>query len=109
MPEIPDHAYIVASTDATMEAYMEHTSRRLAALRLFMVHGLGLRSANALIKHFKDPLRAIEATCKELESLGVPPEVGDDLLSPKSRERADAEWGRAEQLHSMPPWQSGSD
>jgi DNA processing protein len=77
---------------------MDQVSRRFAALRMFMVRGLGLRSANALIKHFKDPNKAFEATHSEIESLGVPPEVVVDLLSPKSQDRARQEWTRAQEL-----------
>ena len=47
---------------------------------MFLVRGLGLRSANILIKHFKEPERALDSTREELEALGVPPEVADDLL-----------------------------
>ena len=32
-----------------------------AALRMFLVRGLGLRSANNLIRHFKHPEAALEA------------------------------------------------
>jgi DNA processing protein len=74
------------------------TDKSKAALRLFLVRGLGLRSANTLIKHFKDPERVFDATHDELEALGVPPEVVDDVLSPKSAERAEAERERAEKL-----------
>jgi DNA processing protein len=77
---------------------MEHTSRRLAALRMFLVHGLGLRSANALIKHFKDPERVFDGHRTEIEALGVPPEVIGDLLSTKSADLAKREWERAEAL-----------
>src|SRR5689334_22480187 len=65
---------------------------------MFLVRGLGLRSANTLIKHFKEPERVFDSTRHELEALGVPPEVADDALSPKSEERAEAEWQRAESL-----------
>ena len=77
---------------------MDAEARRRAALRMFLVRGLGLKSANALIKHFKDPERVFDARHAEIEALGVPPDVIDDLLSRKSAERADQEWGRAEQL-----------
>ena len=66
-----------------------------AALRLFLVRGLGLRSANALIKHFKKPECIFDARREEIEALGVPPEVADGLLSPKSLERAEAEAEKA--------------
>ena len=55
---------------------------------MFLVRGLGLRSANLLIQHFKTPDKVFESTHNELEQLGIPPEVADDLLSPKSAERA---------------------
>jgi DNA processing protein len=68
------------------------------ALRMFLVRGLGLRSANVLIQHFKSPERVFEATHNELEQLGIPPEVADDLLSPKSAERAEVEYDKALKL-----------
>jgi DNA processing protein len=77
---------------------MEDISRRRSALRIFLVRGLGLRSANVLIKHFKEPDRVFDARRAEIEALGVPPEVLDDLLSAKSAERAREEWSRAEEL-----------
>jgi len=77
---------------------MENTSREQAALRMFLVRGLGLRSANALIKHFRSPERVFDGSRTEIEALGVPPDVIDDLLSPKSAQRADQEWNRAREL-----------
>src|SRR4051794_493959 len=77
---------------------MENSARTKAALRMFLVRGLGLRSSNALIKHFKDPERVLDAKTKQLEAHGVPPEVGEALLSPKSAERAEEEWQRAAAL-----------
>src|SRR5215510_421230 len=65
---------------------------------MFLVRGLGLRSANALIKHFKQPESVFDSNRDELEALGVPPEVADDVLSPRTAERAEAEWERAQQL-----------
>jgi len=65
---------------------------------MFLVRGLGLRSANTLIKHFKQPEGVFDSTRGELEALGVPPEVADDALSPRSQERAAEEWERAEAL-----------
>src|SRR5262245_9363113 len=75
---------------------MENVHRTKAALRMFLVRGLGLRSANTLIKHFKQPERVFDSTRDELEALGVPPDVADDLLSSKSQERAEAEWQGAQ-------------
>src|SRR5436189_1672691 len=69
-----------------------------AALRMFLVRGLGLRSANNLIRHFKHPEAVLEANRDELEAQGIPPEIADDLLSPKSAERAEQEWAKAEEL-----------
>src|SRR5262245_35153388 len=77
---------------------MDQASRRRAALRMFLVRGLGLRSANALIKHFKNPEPVFDARHDEIEALGVPPDVCADLLSAKSADRADGEWRRAEEL-----------
>jgi len=77
---------------------MENEVRTKAALRMFLVRGLGLRSANTLIKHFKEPERVFDANRDELEALGVPPEVADHVLSAKSAERAEEEWERAAAL-----------
>lgn len=77
---------------------MENVERTKSALRMFLVRGLGLRSANALIKQFKTPEAVFEANHDEVEAMGVPPEVADDLLSSKSEERALEEWARAEAL-----------
>src|SRR5215475_8341774 len=65
---------------------------------MFLVRGLGLRSANTLIKHFKLPESVFDSNRDELEALGVPPDVADDVLSPKSKERAGEEWERAQKL-----------
>jgi len=77
---------------------MELEQRTKAALRMFLVQGLGLRSANLLIKHFKEPERVFETTASQLELHGIPAEVAGDLLSRKSAERAEAEWSRAQNL-----------
>src|SRR5204863_8104197 len=69
-----------------------------AALRLFLVRGLGLRSANALIKQFKKPEQVFEANSDELEALGIPPEIAEGILSPKSAERAEIEAEKADKL-----------
>jgi len=69
-----------------------------AALRLFLVRGLGLRSANALIKQFKKPEQVFEANSDELQALGIPPEIAEDILSPKSAERAEIEAEKAGKL-----------
>ena len=102
-PDFPfSGVYSVTSTTfgrcLALALAVENAARTKAALRMFLVRGLGLRSANLLIKHFKEPERAFDSTRDELEALGVPPEVADDLLSPKSEERAEAEWSRAQQL-----------
>ncbi len=65
---------------------------------MFLVRGLGLRSANNLIRHFKHPEAALEANRDELEAQGIPPEIADDLLSSKSAQRAEQEWAKAEEL-----------
>jgi DNA processing protein len=62
------------------------------------VRGLGLRSANLLIKQFKDPERVFDARDEEIEALGVPPDVIEDLRSRKSVERAEQEWQRGMDL-----------
>src|SRR5215831_12586811 len=70
-----------------------------AALRLFLVRGLGLRSANLLIKHFKTPECVFDSNRDELEALGIPPEIADDILSPHSANRAEAEAEKAAKLN----------
>jgi DNA processing protein len=65
---------------------------------MFLVRGLGLRSGNLLIQHFKTPDKVFESTHNELEQLGIPPEVADDLLSPRSAERAEEEADKAAKL-----------
>jgi DNA processing protein len=69
-----------------------------AALRLFLVRGLGLRSANLLIKHFKTSESVFDCNRGELEALGIPPEIAEDILSPHSANRAEAEAEKAEKL-----------
>lgn len=77
---------------------MENDLRTRAAHRMFLVRGLGLRSANALMKHFKTPEAVFDSSRSELEAHGIPGEVADDVLSAKSAERADQEWARALEL-----------
>jgi DNA processing protein len=62
---------------------------------MYLVRGLGLRSANTLLRHFKTPERVFDSNRDEVEALGVPPEVADDLFSSKSTDRAEQEWSRA--------------
>jgi DNA processing protein len=69
-----------------------------AALRLFLVRGLGLRSANLLIKHFKKPECVFDASCDELEALGIPADIAEDILGPHSAQRAEAEAEKADKL-----------
>ena len=76
---------------------MVGADRTKTVLRMALVRGLGLRSANALIRDFKRPEAVLAAPRNELEAR-IPPEVVDDLISPKSRERAETEWNKAEQL-----------
>lgn len=66
---------------------------------MFLVRGLGLRSANLLIRHFKAPERVFDAPRAEIEAQGVPPDVIDDLKSPRSLDRASEEWDRARELN----------
>jgi DNA processing protein len=73
-------------------------NRTKAALRLFLVRGLGLRSANSVIRHFKEPEAVFDSSRAELEALGIPPEVADDVLSRKSAERAEEEWDKTLEL-----------
>src|SRR5215471_4339106 len=65
---------------------------------MFLVRGLGLRSANLLLKHFKEPVAVFDSMPAELEALGIPLEVAEDLFSRRSAERAEQEWRRAAEL-----------
>jgi len=76
---------------------MEDAARTKMVLRMALVRGLGLRSANALLQRFKKPDAVLDAGRNELEAF-VPPEVADDLLSTKSVERAELEWEKAQDL-----------
>jgi DNA processing protein len=67
-------------------------------LRMSLVRGLGLRTANSLLCHFRSPEAVLDSRREELEAQGVPPEVADDLLSPRSAERAEEEWDKAQTL-----------
>lgn len=84
--------------EACRSGGVENEARTRAALRMFLVRGLGLRSANALIKHFKNPEAVFDATRDEVEAVGVPPEVADDLRSSKSSDRMEQEWAKAVEL-----------
>src|SRR5262245_44458182 len=77
---------------------MDDVERTKTTLRMSLVRGLGLRSANLLLQHFKEPARVLDCGCTELEAHGIPPEVADDLLSPKASERAELEWKKAGDL-----------
>ena len=77
---------------------MNENARTQAALRLTLVRGLGVRSANLLVRHFKSPEAVLDSRRDELEAHGIPPEVADDLLGAKSAERSREEWDRANQL-----------
>lgn len=70
----------------------------LSALRMALVRGLGVRSINALIRHFKSSEAVVAAGRNGLEEQGIPPDVADDLVSSRSAERADEELGRADKL-----------
>ena len=67
-------------------------------LRLSLVRGLGNRTIHALLCRFRTPEAILDCRREELEANGVPPEVADDLLSPRSAERASEEWKKAETL-----------
>jgi DNA processing protein len=62
-----------------------------------LVRGLGIRSANVLIRHFRLPEVVLDQSRSELEAQGIPPEVAEDLLSAESAERAAEEMARATQ------------
>ena len=67
-------------------------------LRLSLVRGLGNRTINALLCRYRTPDVILDCRREELEANGVPPEVGDDVLSPRSAERGLEEWKKAENL-----------
>jgi len=77
---------------------MDSSTRSLAALRMALVRGLGLRSSAALLCHFKTPEAVLDSSVPQLEAHGIPPDVAGDLFSPRSAERAEEEWARAERL-----------
>src|SRR6187397_700336 len=77
---------------------MNHQLRTLAALRMSLVRGLGLRSSNALIRQFKTPEAVLDAGLSQLEANGIPPDIAEDLLSARALERAEQEWRKAESL-----------
>ena len=77
---------------------MDDMVRTKSALRLALVPGMGLRSANLLIRQFKSPRAVLDCRREELEAIGIPRDIADDLLSPKSEERAEKEWQRANEL-----------
>ena len=77
---------------------VESDRRTQAMLRMSLVRGLGLRTANSLLCHFRSPEAVLDSRREELEAQGVPPEVADDLLSSRSAERADEEWNKAQGL-----------
>ena len=67
-------------------------------LRLFLVRGLGNRTIHSLLKSYRTPNAILDCRSDELEANGVPPEVAEDVLSPRSAERASEEWNKAESL-----------
>ena len=67
-------------------------------LRLSLVRGLGNRTIHALLCRFRTPEAVLDCRREELEANGVPPEVGEDVLSSRSAERASEEWKKAETL-----------
>ncbi|HEX4998847.1 MAG TPA: DNA-processing protein DprA [Terriglobia bacterium] len=78
---------------------MIETSRNTrAALRLALVRGLGVRSANALLRHFKSARAVVEAGRGALEQQGIPPDIAEDLAHARSAERVEQELERAAAL-----------
>src|SRR5688572_29161285 len=67
-------------------------------LRLFLVRGMGNRTIHALLSRLRTPTAILDCRQEELEANGVPPEVAEDLLSPRSADRASEEWKKAETL-----------
>src|SRR5688572_10367536 len=67
-------------------------------LRLALVRGLGNRTIHALLSRFRTPEAVLDCRREQLEANGVPPEVADDLLSPRAADRAGEEWDKAEKL-----------
>src|SRR5215471_764014 len=58
---------------------MDGRNRSLAALRMALVRGLGLRSSAALLRHFKTPEAIFDSSVSELEAHGIPPDIATDL------------------------------
>jgi len=77
---------------------MDDARRTQTVLRMALVRGLGLRTANALLCHFRSPEAILDSRLDELEAQGVPPEVGEDLLAQRAADRAQEEWDKAESL-----------
>lgn len=67
-------------------------------LRIALVRGMGNRTIHSLLCRFRMPDAILDCRREELEANGVPPEVADDLLSPRSADRAFEEWKKAETL-----------
>ncbi|HZI51231.1 MAG TPA: DNA-processing protein DprA [Terriglobia bacterium] len=67
-------------------------------LRLALVRGMGNRTIHSLLCKFRTPNAVFDCRREELEAIGVPPEVADDLLSTRSADRASEEWEKAETL-----------
>ena len=67
-------------------------------LRLSLVRGMGNRTIHALLSRFRTPEAILDSGRAQLEANGVPPEVAEDLLSPRSADRAGEEWNKAETM-----------
>ena len=63
-----------------------------------MVRGMGNRTINSLLCRFRTPAAILDCRQDELEANGVPPDIAEDLRSPRSAQRAAEEWKKAESL-----------
>ncbi len=68
---------------------------------LNMVRGIGPRTANQLIDHFKTPARVFSAPRRELESRGLKPDSIAELHDSQTLDRASDEIERVEHLGAM--------
>src|SRR5688572_27436032 len=77
---------------------VDDAQRTQSMLRLALVRGMGNRTIHSLLSKFRTPNAVFDCRREELEAIGVPPEVADDLLSTRSADRASEEWEKAETL-----------
>jgi DNA processing protein len=67
-------------------------------LRIALVRGMGNRTINTLLCRFRTPAAILDCRQEELEANGVPSDIAEDVLSPRSADRAGEEWKKADSL-----------